>query len=404
MRSKKVDFKNQKGEKLVARIELPLNKHPHNFALFAHCFTCNKNLTAVRNISSALTRAGFGVMRFDFTGLGESEGDFEDTNFSGNVEDLVDAASFLKREYLAPSVLIGHSLGGAAVIYAAKEINSVKAISTIGAPSNPQHVQNAFASYIDEINENGLAEVHLAGRPFTIKKQFLDDLVSNSTCDAARALKKPIAIFHSPQDETVGIENAKNIYEKAFHPKSFISLDGADHLLSNKDDSRYVGEVLASWAQRYITIPKDKAIDTDHQVAAKLGLDGYTTELQVGKHGFVADEPLEVGGNNFGPNPYEFVSSGLAACTAMTMKMYANRKKWKVREIEVHINHDKKHCVDCAESDNQQKKIDHFEREIKIEGDLDAKQVSRLLEIADRCPVHRTLHNEVKVNTVLIKS
>jgi len=402
MRSHKINFNNAQGDLLAARIELPLDQHPHNFVLFAHCFTCNKNLTAVRNISRSLTQAGFGVMRFDFTGLGESEGDFADTNFSGNVADLVEAAGFLEREYQAPTILVGHSLGGAAVVFAAAQIPSAKAICTIGAPANPQHVAENFANRLDQIETEGTAQVQLAGRPFTIKKQFVDDLREQAACDVLASLKLPILVMHSPQDATVGIENARIIYEKAFHPKSFVSLDGADHLLSQAKDSRYVGNVLASWAERYVDIPEEAPLRSDHQVVARLDGEAFTTDMLVGKHGFIADEPLEVGGNDFGPTPYELVSAGLAACTVMTMKMYAGRKKWAIDSLEVHVNHNKKHCIDCENTEDQNVKIDIFERSIKIKGDLDEQQRKRLLQIADRCPVHRTLHETVEVHTTAI--
>lgn len=403
MRSRKVNFNNSQGELLAARIELPLDQHPHNFVLFAHCFTCNKNLTAVRNISRALTREGFGVMRFDFTGLGESEGDFADTNFSGNVQDLVTAANYLKDEHLAPSILVGHSLGGAAVVFAAREIPSVKAIATIGSPSDPVHVTKNFEGKLKEIENSGKAEVSLAGRPFTIKKQFVEDLHQQSASEVLARLKLPLLVMHSPQDETVSIENARAIYDGAFHPKSFISLDGADHLLTNAKDSRYVGSVLASWVQRYVDMPEEETLKTDHQVVARLDGEGYATDIQIGRHGIVADEPADIGGNDFGPTPYELLSSALAACTVMTLKMYARRKEWDLQSVEVHIDHDKKHCIDCQDIENKEVKIDIFERSLKLEGNLDEKQIKRLLQIANRCPVHRTLHEPVEVHTNLIE-
>jgi len=255
MSLQKVIFQNKVGQNLVGRLELPIDQYPHNFAIFAHCFTCTKNLSAVKNIANSLTTKGFGVLRFDFTGLGESDGDFEDTNFSGNVEDLIAAANFLKENYQSPTLLVGHSLGGAAVVFAASEIESVKAIATIGAPSNPNHVQHLLQSGIDEINRTGKAVLRLSGRDFTIKKQFLDDLKTKSLPSVAQKLRKAILVMHAPQDEIVGIKNAEEIYVAARHPKSFVSLDGADHLLMNKKDSAYVGEVCASWAQRYVPIP-----------------------------------------------------------------------------------------------------------------------------------------------------
>lgn len=406
MNLQKITFQNQEGQSLVGRLELPADRHPHNFALFAHCFTCNKNLLAVKNISRALTSNGFGVLRFDFTGLGESEGDFEDTNFSGNVGDLVAAADFLKENHQSPTLLIGHSLGGAAVIFAATEIESVKAIVTVGAPSNPVHVKKLLKSGLDEIKETGKATVNLSGRDFTIKKQFLEDLETKSLPETVEKLRKALLIMHSPQDTTVGIKNAEEIYVAAHHPKSFVSLDGADHLLLDKRDSAYVGKVISGWAQRYLKI--DEKIDTDlktkHQVVASLDdEDGFTTQMKLGSHYMVADEPSDFGGNNFGPTPYELVSAGLSACTAMTIQMYAKRKDWPVGHVEVHTSYDKKHAQDCEDCESQSAKIDTFDREIKLTGELDEKQKKRILEIADKCPVHKTLHSETQVITKLIE-
>lgn len=293
MNIQKINFTNAEGQQLVGRLELPINQHPHNFAIFAHCFTCNKNLSAVKNITRELTSNGFGVLRFDFTGLGESEGDFENTNFSGNVDDLISASNYLKENYTAPTLLIGHSLGGAAVIFAASTIDSVKAVATIGAPSNPKHVENLIKSSVDEIKATGKANVNIGGRPFTIKKQFLDDIETKSLPNVAKNLRKALLVMHSPQDTTVGIENAEEIYVAARHPKSFVSLDGADHLLMRKEDSIYVGSVIASWAKRYISIPKTDTISTTHQAVASLDAeDGFTTQMTVGSHTMMADELL----------------------------------------------------------------------------------------------------------------
>jgi putative redox protein len=252
MRSKKVTFKNNKGQILAARLELPESEAPRAFALFAHCFTCNKNLTAVRTIGKTLTEKNIAVLRFDFTGLGESEGDFESTNFSSNVEDLYSAAQFLSKNYQAPSLLIGHSLGGAAVLFASAKIPSVKAIATIGAPSNPEHVAHLFKNSVDEINASGKALVSIGGRDFTIQKHFLDDIQDKNIKHNLDAFRNSILVMHSPQDTTVGIENAAEIYKAARHPKSFVSLNGADHLLSDKQDSAYVGNIIATWADRYL--------------------------------------------------------------------------------------------------------------------------------------------------------
>lgn len=404
MNLQKVMFQNKEGQNLVGRLELPVNRHPHNYAIFAHCFTCNKNLSAVKNIGKALTSKGFGVLRFDFTGLGESEGDFEDTNFSGNVEDLVAAADYLKKNFHAPTLLVGHSLGGAAVIFAATEIDSIKAVATIGAPSNPSHVQNLLRSGIEEIQNSGKAVVNLSGRDFTIKKQFLDDLESKSLPQIAKNLRKAILVMHSPQDSTVGIKNAEEIYIAARHPKSFVSLDGADHLLMDKKDSVYAGEIIAGWAQRYVEIPDESNLKSKHQVVASLDADdGFTTAMKVGNHYMTADEPTSFGGNDFGPSPYELVSAGLSACTAMTVQMYVGRKGWPLENIEVHTSYSKSHAEDCENCELDSAKIDTFHREIKLTGDLDEKKIARILQIADKCPVHKTLHSETQVVTKLIK-
>lgn len=400
----KVSFTNKDEEQLAGRLELPVNQKPHNFAIFAHCFTCTKNLTAVKNVSRALTAAGFGVLRFDFTGLGESEGDFENTNFSGNVDDLVEAANFLTKNYNAPTIIIGHSLGGAAAIFAADIIPSIKAVAVINSPSDPSHVRNLLQDSTHEITKNGKAKVNLGGIDFTIKKQFLDDLENKSLLNIVGNFKKALLIMHSPTDRTVGIKNAEDLYKAAHHPKSFVSLDGVDHLLSQKEDSSYVGQVIAGWAARYISIPPVEELKSKSKVAASLdGDEMFTTQLKLGDHNILADEPTSFGGNNFGPSPYEFLSAGLAACTVMTIQMYARRKKWEVENVTCHINYSKDHAVDCEHCEEDSAKIDTFTREIKLTGNLSEVQKKRLLEIADKCPVHKTLHTKTQIITKLVE-
>ncbi len=402
MKTKKVNFTNALGHQLAGRLELPVDQQPHNFAIFAHCFTCTKNLGAVRNISEALTSKGIGVLRFDFTGLGESEGDFENTNFSGNVEDLLAASQYISDTFMPPSLIVGHSLGGAAAIFAAAKLDHIKAVATIGTPSSPAHVQHLFKSDLDTIAETGLAEVQLSGRTFTITKQFVEDLKSNALPEVIRPMRKSLLIMHSPQDEYVGITNAEEIYRAAHHPKSFISLNGADHLLSNKADSLYAGRVIAEWASRYIKQGKSVDLKTSKDVVASLSDDTmFTTAMKLGDHYLTADEPESFGGNNFGPSPYQLVSAGLSACTAMTIQMYARRKKWKVQNVEVHTSYSRDHAVDCENCETENSKIDTFRREIILEGELDAKQKNRLLEIADKCPVHKTLHSKTQIITTL---
>ncbi|SIQ21655.1 bifunctional alpha/beta hydrolase/OsmC family protein [Maribacter ulvicola] len=397
----KVSFTNSQGKQLAARLELPTNQEAHSYAIFAHCFTCNKNFSAVRNISRALVGKGIAVLRFDFTGLGESEGDFEETNFSSNVSDLIEAAKFLEENYKAPSLVIGHSLGGAAVIFAASELDSVVAVCTIGAPSSPAHVQHLFKSNVEEINATGKARVNIGGRDFTIKKDFIDDIESKSMKEVLKSMRKPYVVIHSPQDTVVGIENAKELYQYAHHPKSFISIDKADHLLTSSDDSTYVGNVIAGWAERYLGKPKRQKLKTNHQVAVSIGNEGFTSEIVSGNHLLIADEPKDFGGNDFGPSPYDYVSSGLGACTVMTLRMYASRKKWDLTKVIVHIDHGKEHAPD---SGNTQlvNKIDTFRRRIELFGELDDKQRNRLMEIADKCPVHKTLSSVAHIETELI--
>ena len=403
MNYKKVFFPNKKGIELSGYLELPLNKEPHSFVLFAHCFTCNKNFFAVKNVARALSEKGYGVLRFDFTGLGESEGDFSDTTFSGNVEDLLSAAEFLEKEHSAPSLLVGHSLGGAAVILASKILPAVKAVATIGAPSTPEHVTHIMRSELSEIREKGLAEVNVGGRNFTIKEEFLNDLNGREVQKMVAELDAALLILHSPQDTVVEINNAEELYKVARHPKSFVSLDGADHLLSNRKDSVYTGKVIAAWASRYLSIPEKKVLSTDHQVVANLGEKGFTTQLRAGRHYFTSDEPESVGGNDFGPTPYDFLSAALASCTSMTIQMYVRRKKWPLVNVETHVNHNKTHAEDCNNCERNTSKIDIFEREIILEGNLDEDQQKKVLEIADKCPVHRTLHNKIEIYTRLEK-
>jgi uncharacterized OsmC-like protein/esterase/lipase len=399
LKSTKITFDNGRGHQLSARLEVPVNQLPHSFALFAHCFTCSSSLAAVRNISRELNMQGYAVLRFDFTGLGSSGGDFVDTNFTTNISDLIAAAEWLAENHQAPALLVGHSLGGAAVLCAAAQLPSVKAVATIGAPFAPDHVSAHFAESIEEIEATGVATVDIGGRPFKIAKQFLDDLEKQQVEAHIKELDAAILILHSPQDLTVAIEEAAKLYHAARHPKSFISLDGADHLLTDKDDAHYAGQIIAGWSSRYIKVAPNAPLRSEQAVAVRLGHEGFTTEVMVRQHHLTADEPESIGGNDFGPSPYELLSAGLGACTAMTMQMYARRKKWPLEEVEVHIDHRKDYVQDMEAAEERPTKIDLFERFIVMKGPLDEAQTTRLLEIADRCPVHRTLHETVEVST-----
>jgi len=404
MKSTKLKFKGSQGNRLSARLDLPVDGSPMAYVLFAHCFTCTKNLKAVAYISRALTRKRIGVLRFDFTGLGESEGNFADTNFSSNVEDLVAAARFLESDYEAPRILIGHSLGGAAVLQAAAKIPACRAVATIGAPADPMHVNRLLHDQAHVIAEKGEAMVTLEGRDFKIKQQFLDDLERPRMAATIKNLKKALLIFHSPVDQIVGIENAAGIFQAARHPKSFVSLDRADHLLADPADAEYVGIVTAAWARKYMGRPaaeKARKPAADPHVTARIGNTGFRTEIMANGLSLVADEPIAVGGTNTGPTPYDYLTAGLGACTAMTLRMYADRKKWPLEEAVVHLSHGKIHAADCQACESKEGRVDRIEREVTLVGDLDAAQKQRLMEIADRCPVHRTLKSESMIDTRL---
>jgi putative redox protein len=404
MKSIKVKFNNNNGDELRGILDLPVSKRVHTYVIFAHCFTCNKNLKAIKNISNGLTSNGFGVLRFDFTGLGQSEGEFEDTNFSHNVDDLLAATYFLKENYARPELIIGHSLGGTASLFAAHRLDYLKAVVTIGSPFQPEHVTKLIESQEEEIKTEGRAKVNVGGRNFTIKKDFYDDLKKHKIDDFIGDLKTPFLIFHSPQDQIVAINNAELLYKNAHHPKSFVSLDGADHLMSNPKDSLYIGQVIASWAQRYLdTDEKEIKLKSDHDVIARLNVDdNFTTDMAIGDHNMLADEPESYGGKNLGPNPYEFLSAALASCTAMTVIMYARKKKIPLNNVEVHVSHNKDHCEDCKASNSKNAKIDIFQREVLLEGELDDLQRKKLLKMADKCPVHKTIKSEIEVKTRLV--
>ncbi|MEX0959614.1 MAG: bifunctional alpha/beta hydrolase/OsmC family protein [Burkholderiales bacterium] len=403
--SKQVKFPGASGEMLAARLDLP-DGTPVAYALFAHCFTCSKDTRASAYISDALAEAGIAVLRFDFTGLGSSEGEFANTNFSSNVDDLVAAADFLREAYRAPGLLVGHSLGGAAVLAAAPRIDEAVAVATINAPSDPSHVLHLFKDSVETIERRGEAEVELAGRRFRITRQFIEDVSGSKLTDALGRLRRALMVFHAPQDTAVSIDNAASIFTAAKHPKSFVSLDDADHLLTRKQDALYVGAVLAAWATRYLggKPAADVAVTAAAEgvVVEEAGQGRLAQIVRAGNHVLHADEPESLGGNDSGPSPYQLLSAALGACTSMTLRMYADQKKWPLEKVSVRLKHDKIHAKDCAECETREGRIDRIDREIEITGDLDDTQRQRLLEIADRCPVHRTLHAEVSVRSKLV--
>jgi putative redox protein len=400
-----VTITNAEGHELAAKLELPVGGRPVAFALFAHCFTCSKDVRAAAQISRALAAEGIAVLRFDFTGLGESEGEFAATTFATNVSDLVAAAEYLAAEWQAPRILVGHSLGGAAVLQAAARIPSSVAVATIGAPASPVHVTKLLAESTAEIEARGEATVELAGRPFRIRREFLDDLDAVNMQQVIAGLDRALLLFHSPLDQVVDIDEAAAIYGAAKHPKSFVSLDEADHLLSDAEDARYVGRVLAAWASRYlphlqeVAAPSVEAVD--RYVVARLDGGGFRTDIMADGHSLVADEPLAAGGTDHGPTPYGLLLAALGACQVMTLRMYAARKGWPLEAATVRLRHAREHIADCAEALERDCRIERIRIELAVEGDLDETQRARLVEIAGRCPVHRTLGAKVQLETTL---
>lgn len=406
MHVQRLEFPNAAGELLAGQLDRPDDGPVTAYALLAHCFTCSKNTSAVAHISHELTRLGFGVLRFDFTGLGQSQGEFAATTFSSNVADLVAAAAFLERREQAPRLLIGHSLGGAAVIQAAERIPSVTAVATIGAPASPLHVVRHLGDQEQRIATEGEAEVTIGGQRVRLRREFLEDLQRHSLQKALRGLHRALLVLHAPLDEVVGVEQAGAIFQAARHPKSFVSLDRADHLLSRPIDARYAGSVIAAWASRYVA-PSDEphvptgAVEREAGVQARIGEKGYTTAIQAGRHRLVADEPRADGGEDQGPAPYDYLLGALGACTAMTLRMYADRKGWPLTGAAVRLKHSRIHAADCAECRTREGRLDQIVREISLHGPLNADQRQRLLEISERCPVHRTLRSEIVITSRL---
>jgi uncharacterized OsmC-like protein/pimeloyl-ACP methyl ester carboxylesterase len=401
--TERFQFAGTGGHQLAAALDLP-DGAIAAYALFAHCFTCSKDVLAAKRIAAGLAARGIAVLRFDFTGLGSSEGDFANSTFSSNVADLVLAADHLRQTRKAPAILIGHSLGGAAILAAAGRIPEAKAVVTIAAPSDPAHVAHLFKDRIEDIRKHGEVEVSLAGRPFRIKREFLDDVAEQGLTAQIEKLHKALLVMHSPTDDTVGIDNATHIFVAAKHPKSFVSLAGADHLLSQRRDSMYVADVVAAWAEHYIEpAATDPAADTGmaprRVVVRETRASKFQQTVTVGPHRMIADEPVAAGGEDTGPGPYDFLVAGLGACTSMTMRMYADRKSLPLERVTVTLKHSKIHAKDCEECETREGMLDQIEREISIEGALDAEQRQKLMEIADKCPVHRTLHSEIRIVT-----
>jgi len=405
MPTERFTFTGHDGHALAARLDRPDGPHLAT-ALFAHCFTCSKDIPAARRIAGRLAAMGIAVLRFDFTGLGHSQGEFANTTFTSNVGDLGAAAAHLAGRGMAPDLLIGHSLGGAAVLRAAAGIPSAKAVATIGAPFDPDHVTHNFAGALDRIAAEGTAEVNLGGRTVTIGREFVADVAAETLAPAIAGLQRALLILHAPTDAVVGIENAANIFAAAKHPKSFVTLDTADHLVTDPADAEYAAGVIAAWAARYLGLaPPPPPPGAPEGVVRVSEADpaGFLQDVNAGPaHHVLADEPADFGGSNRGMTPYGFLAAGLGACTSMTIRMYARRKGWPLAHVSVDVTHAKRHAEDAgAANGGQGDTVDRFERVIRLEGDLDAAQREKLLQIADRCPVHRTLERGARVETRL---
>jgi putative redox protein len=403
MPTERFQFTGEGGHQLAAALDLP-DREPLAYALFAHCFTCGKDVLAAKRIAVALAAKGIAVLRFDFTGLGSSEGDFANSTFSSNIADLVRAANHLRDTRKAPAILIGHSLGGAAILAAAGQIRDAKAVVTIAAPSDPAHVTGLFKDRIEDIRKHGKVEVSLAGRPFNITSEFLDDIAEHGLMAHVANLHKALLVMHSPTDDTVGIDNATRIFVAARHPKSFVSLAGTDHLLSERRDAAYVADVIAAWVTRYLDLAASEQMAVTGEAPRMVMVretrnSKFQQSVSIGPHRMLADEPVAAGGEDSGPGPYDFVLAGLGACTSMTLRLYADRKSLPLERTTVTLKHSRIHALDCAECETKAGMLDQIDLVIAMEGDLDAEQRKRLLEIADKCPVHRTLTSEVHIVT-----
>ena len=394
-RRERVRFTGAGGDQLAGRVELPAGPI-RGAALFAHCFTCSSDVAAASRISVALAEAGIAVMRFDFTGLGASEGDFADTNFSTNVADLIAASSYLSDHFQAPGLLIGHSLGGAAVLAAAPELDSVKAVVTIGAPSEPSHVEALLGEDRARLETDGEATIDIGGRPFRVKAQLLEDLRHRTIDECLADLGAALLVMHSPVDNVVGVGNAAEIYQAARHPKSFIALDGADHLLSKRRDSDFAASMIRAWVERYLDdAPETKPADGEGVVVSEMGEGKFLNQVVAGAHRFLMDEPISVGGYNAGPNPYDLLAAALGGCTSMTMRMYAEHKGIPLERVEVAVRHATTHCEDCeAAATGATPKIDEWTRVLHIDGDITDDQRAGLVRIADvaRCTSRWNAH------------
>ncbi|MBD60174.1 MAG: hydrolase [Citromicrobium sp.] len=400
MPTEKLSIRTPAGHDLAGSLELPTGL-VRGAALFAHCFTCTKQSKAAVEVTRALAEQGIACLRFDFTGLGGSGGDFGRAGFASDVEDLVASANHLCDRFGSQILLIGHSLGGAAVLAAADMIgrDRIAAIATIGAPADVPHVLGNIEGDLEAIERDGEGEVTIAGRAFHLSREFLDKTRAIDLPQEVGRLKLPILIAHSPTDEVVGVDNASTLFTAALHPKSFVSLAGADHLLTRAEDAHFIADVIAAWGARYLPMKEDWPMPEDGVVVCT-GNGKFGTEVHTASHRFVADEPRSYGGDDTGPTPYDLLLAALGTCTAMTMKMYADRKGLPFEGARIALTHERGHAQDCDHCEEQDAQIQALNRVITLLGDgLTAEQRDKLMEIADKCPVHRTLEGHLHIHT-----
>lgn len=395
-------FEGRDGLTLDGLLDRPRGGKTRGTAIFAHCFTCGKDIRAATVIARTLADAGIAVLRFDFTGLGGSKGPLE--GFSGNIDDLVAAADALRERDLAPALLVGHSLGGAAVIAAAERIAEVRAVATIGAPFEVDHVLDRLGDGRAAVEGQGVATVSIAGRPFKVTQDFIDQAMGQPQAERLARLDRALMVMHAPGDELVPLDNAGRIYAAARQPKSFVALDGADHLLTRREDAAYAAAIIAAWGSRYLDSEAGSTDVLDGTVLVSGAGGKFAQRVATPRHWMLVDEPKSFGGDDLGPTPYDLLLGALGTCTAITIRMVAQRKGIKLDDVRVELEHNRDHAADCkSDVAGGSERIEVIDRAIELVGDLSDEQRKTLLDIADKCPVHRTLTGDLHIHSTLVE-